>query len=964
MEKRNRNDQTKKSPSGRKKSTARKMKFSKMSKKRKQRYIRRGLLGGLVVAGVIVVALVLNMAYTIIQETEAFNPEKILRYQPFTVLDSNDEPIYTYGAEPVDFEEIPQVMIDAVVAAEDSRYYEHNGFDIPRIISAAMGNIIKGSISSGASTITQQTIKKNYYPNEEQTYTRKIGEIFLAIQADSQMDKDTIITCYLNTVYYGMGPGTLGIKAAASYYFDKEVCELTLPEAAYLAGALNAPSAYDAFYDLELATQRRNTVLYLMEMHGYISPEEYELAVATKLENQLVEKESNGLDYEQYQAYIDAVIEESLQCLYSDQYTEDEIKENRDDLLNEMLRKSITIHTYMNADLQNYLETDIATGYADGVVYIEDDLEVAGSIQDNYNGRILGLLGGRDYVDYTLNPDLEGPKIFGYNRATTGKQSPGSSLKPLIAYGIGIELCDWPTYSSVTDDEFTENGVTLHNWDGSTHGSMSFAKALASSWNIPAVKALKQVCTEVGTSAVKDYINGLGLTINDAVNYEGELEKYGDFNHFYAIGAWAEGVTMVQEANAYATIANGGTYYEPHTINYIEYNNDNTKIMVDEEIAKKATRAVSEQGAFMIRELMIDYTHGVGASGYYYVNTAANYAGIQVGAKTGTSTNADDDVKGYLLACFTPDYAMSFWTGKDNSSEAISLSNISTPRAIAGNVISFLHSDGTVHQYSSAPDGVARATVVLGKEPGETCYLANSYTPDRYKVTGWYKTSNPPAGAQTPSIAALTSFDVQSINDKALKISFGAYDSKYTDIPSNYDPDTNFNPDFMYGRVMYVTVIKDAATGAELLTNSSADPNVNINFDVSTELSVCGRYQFSEADALRSEEVCRTIKPEKVSLAPITYDVDTDDDEATISVSASYPDNQITVTVNGDNGYSRTKQMTGSGSLKFSGLRPAYYTVTIIEKDKKQTNQQSATTNFTIAQNENPTPDPTPGHGD
>lgn len=925
--------------------------FSKMSKKRKQRYIRRGILGGLGIIVVVVIAMVLNMVYSIIQDTAAFDPDKILRYQPFTLLDSNDKAFYTYGVEPVDFEEIPQVMIDAIVSAEDARYYEHNGFDIPRIISAAIGNIKGGGISSGASTITQQTIKKNYYPNEEQTYTRKIGEIFLAIQADAKMDKDTILACYLNTVSYGVGLKPRGIKAASEYYFDKEVSELTLPEAAYLAGALNAPSAYDAFYNLDLATKRRDQILYLMNYHGYITDEEYELAKSTKLENQLVQKKGSDLDYEQYQAYTDAVLEELLLELYGDQMTEKEIREKRDELMSEVLDKSLTVHTYMNADVQDYLEKEIATAEASGVYYSGDDIEVAGSIQNNFNGQIVALLGGRDYVDYSLNDKLEGPKVFGYNRATSGKQSPGSSLKPILAYGAGIELCDWPTYASVTDDKYEEGGISFDNWDLKTHGSMSMSDALASSWNIPAIKALKSTCQEVGNDEVIDYINRLGLDVNDAYDSNGNVIENGDFNYIYAIGGWAEGITMVQEAGAYATLVNGGKYYKPHTINYIEYNNTGEKVMIDEKINKDATQAMSEQSAFMIRQLMIDYTSKSG--NYYVVNNAANNLGIRIGAKSGTSTNSNGDTKGSIFACFSPDYTMSFWLGKDDSSEPISYDNELTPRAITGNVLYKLYEDGYEHEYSGAPEGVAQATVQLGKEPYDTCYIANSYLSSKYKISGWYKTSNPPAGAKDPSIDKLSSFTASSVNDKAIKVSFGAYDSKFTDEQKG----NGLNPDHMYGHIVYSVVIKDAASGAVLHSEVSKKPDFTINYNITKPVQVCGRYQFSEADKLTSNELCVTVKPLKVQLPDISVRISGDGATipagqtapVTVTVSPSFSDNIITITIG---------SQTFTGSSATFNLAPGVYTVAITEADKGHTNMVSTTRTITITEEVVVPPDP------
>lgn len=931
------------SKSTKRKKTKKGVGFSKISKKRKQRYIRRGILGGLAVVGVVIVAMILNMVYTIIQDTAAFDAEKILRYQPFTILDSNDDPFYMYGVEPVEFEEIPQVMIDAIVAVEDSRYYEHNGFDIPRIIKALYGNIVGGGISSGASTITQQTIKKNYYPNEEQTYTRKIGEVFLAIQADAQMDKDTILTCYLNTISYGVGLEPRGIKAATRYYFNKEVNQLTLPEAAYLAGALNAPSAYDAFYDLDLATQRRDEVLYLMNYHGYITDEEYELAKSTKLENQLVERNKDGLDYEQYQSYTDAVMEEVLMTLYGGEMTEDQIHEQRDDLMSEVLNKSMTVHTFMDPELQDYLEKEIATGEASGVYYSDDDIEVAGSIQDNYNGQVIALLGGRDYVDYSLNDQLDGPKAFGYNRATTGKQSPGSSLKPILAYGAGIELCDWPSYACVTDDEYTdEAGNTFRNWDWNTHGSMSISQALADSWNIPAIKSLKLATQTVGEAAVIDYLNGLGLEVNDVYDSDGNVIKNGDFNMIYAIGGWAEGITMMQEAGAYTSLVNGGKYIKPHTINYIEYNNNGEKIMVDEKLNAEVSQAMSEQSAFMIRELMLDYT---GKSGSYYsLNNAAYNLGIRIGAKSGTATNGDGDTKGSIIVTFTADHTMAFWLGKDASSEAIDYSNELTPRNIVSNLLYEIYPDGeTEHSYSGAPSGVYQATVQLGKEPDETYYVANSYVPSKYKVTGWYKEGHGPAGAKNPSIDPLTSFTATASDDQSIQVSFGAYDSKFTKDVN----DKKLDPDHMYGRILYAITIKDAATGEVLHKQTSKDPSFTINYNFTSPITVTGRYQFSEAETLTSNEMSVTLKPKKVQLPDISASISGDDVKIpsgavtpiTVTVNPSLSDNHVTISLNGE---------TINGASATFYLSPGTYTVIITEEDAGYTNKVSKNITFNI----------------
>ena len=941
-----------------------KTKQTNVNKIKRNRYIKKGIIGLILFISIAVVAVGINIVYDIIGETEEFNPEVLMRYEPFTILDADDNEIYSYGAEPVEFEDIPEVMVDAIVAIEDSRFYEHNGFDIPRIIKAVLGNFTSGSIQSGASTITQQVIKKNYYPEAERTYTRKIGEVFLAIQADAQMDKNTILTCYLNTIDYGVGINVKGIKAAAKYYFNKSVSELTLPEAAYLAGVVNAPSAYDAYYNLDYASKRRNTVLDLMEMHGYITAEECKLAKSTKLENQLAGRNKNSLGYERYQSYIDAVVEEAINILYKDIYTQEEITDKKADLTKEVLDSPITIHTFMNAELQEYLEEDVAKGNASGVYYSSDDMEVAGSIQDNYTGRIVGLLGGRDYVDYTLNDQLTNYKAFGFNRATTGKVSPGSSLKPLVAYLPGIEFLDWPTFATITDSEgFKENGNPVVNWDGRFHGAQSFSKALANSWNVTAVKALDYTVNQVGRQKVIDLLNGMGLTVND---YDpNNNDPYDDFHARYAIGAWSEGVTMVQEAGAYATLANGGTYYKPHTIDYIQYNNNNDVIEVDKEITDNGTQAITPETAFMVRELMKDYTPG----NYSYISQAAYATGISIGAKSGTSTNLDDDTNGYVCAVFTPDYAISFWTGEDNKNATIDYSNQNTPFGASAGCIRILHSDGTNHSYPSRPSGVYQATAEIGTEPWEKIYSASEYTPKEYKVSGYYKAGGiTVSGARTPEIKPLASFTATSENDKAIAVTFTPYpDEKLINIDKAYLEGKKLNRDYMYGRILYSVILRNKTTGEELLKQTSETPTFSIPYDLTEEIEVCGRYEFSNQEKLFSEEKTVSLAPVKVNLPDITFNISangssiingtTTSHTAAINVTASIPTNTITISVSGPS-YKNTKSYKGDCALALTNLKVGTYTVTITEQDEKKTNSVTATAQFKVEENQ-PTPPPT-----
>ena len=254
------------------------------------------------------------LAYGVYKDTETFDAKKLLSSGASVMYDDQGQVLYTYGSEEngtrenITYEDLPQVLVDAVVAAEDSRFFEHNGFDLPRIVKAALSNLKAGGITGGGSTITQQLIKKTYFPDAQKTYSRKLSEIILAIQADKALSKEEILTLYLNKIYFGRSTSSIGIAAATKYYFNKDVSELPLPEAAMLAGSLNSPYNYDPYYCLDKATARRNTILKLMVTHGYITQQEYEEAKATKIENTLCASPTTNNNT--LAAYVDIVTAE------------------------------------------------------------------------------------------------------------------------------------------------------------------------------------------------------------------------------------------------------------------------------------------------------------------------------------------------------------------------------------------------------------------------------------------------------------------------------------------------------------------------------------------------------------------------------------------------------------------------------------------------------------------------------
>ena len=542
------------------------------------------------------------LAYGVYKDTEAFDAKKLLSSGASVMYDDQGQVLYTYGSEEngtrenITYEDLPQVLVDAVVAAEDSRFFEHNGFDLPRIAKAAMSNLVAGGIRGGGSTITQQLIKKTYFPNAEKTYTRKFSEIILAIQADKALSKEEILTLYLNKIYFGRSTRSIGISSASRYYFDKDVSELTLPEAAMLAGSLNSPYNFDPYYCLNNATKRRNTILNLMVKHGYITQKECDDAKNVKVENMLCSSK---------------ITNSSVNAAYVDIVT-DEVKKKTG---LDPLKTQMNIYTYCNSETQALAA---AIGNGEKYDYSDEDMRMGGAVQSSQDGRIIAVIGGRNY------------SYGDYNYATR-KQQPGSSVKPFLDYGLAFENLDWSTGHSINDDDYY-NGK-FKNWDRQFHGLVTVENALENSWNIPAIKTFDEVEQKIGSDKIKEAMESIGISM--------EKENIGLAS---AIGGWSYGISPLEMAGAYATISNNGLYTESHTINYVEVVQTGETFNIDEEIQNNAKQsAYSKASAFMVRQVMLDYTKN-GSGNYAYVSGIDN-----VGAKTGTSNWSSSAKNGLKL---------------------------------------------------------------------------------------------------------------------------------------------------------------------------------------------------------------------------------------------------------------------------------------------------------------------------
>ena len=770
-----------------------KKKEKKEKKASSHKLLKRILIIVIVLALLAVGSVGVFFGVTVYEQISTFDSSALLNKEPTVQISVvTGEEYMIMGSDgarkTVEYDDIPQVMIDAVVAAEDSRYFEHNGFDLPRIVKALMGNIASGGITSGGSTITQQVIKNSYYTEAltgDETFIdsikRKVGEIVLSIKLTDESTKEKVLELYLNKIYFGYGNKTVGIYNAARYYFDKSVQNLTLPEAALLAGTLNSPNRYDPFRNLDLATQRRNTVLDLMEYHGYISAEECEAAKSVPVENTLKSNPVNSGG--QYQAYGDMVTREVQEKTGLDPYT-----------------TPMKIYTYMNPTLQKRLD-EISEGK--NYKFVDEYIQAGACVQD-MNGRIVGVLSARNYeaLGSTNAYAKEGQKTGGYGQT----HQPGSSLKPIISYASAFEFLDYSTAHYVHDVPYTYgNGMSPKNHDGKFHGDLSISSALSNSWNLAAIQTLKEVVDEVGSKKMVEYLEGFGFDMT------GENFALG-----YAIGGWDYGTTPEEIAGAYAAIANGGTYIEPHTVERIEIIETGEVIYLDEQYQKEKTQAISEESAFMIRDIMVGYVK----SGYSGLNL-----GYQIGAKTGTTNYPSDHPTKALrgkskdgwLSAFSPDYSWSVWTGypEDIAKEkGIYLKGSQDKNAISKEIAKILHKDGVKNKYPSQPDGVVKSTIISGiypyAKPGKD-------VPQDRIVSGYFKTNNTPTRTLNASkINDLTSF-IAKVQDNSVYVEFAQYDpvsmteekatptKKYGNYELPYLGDENQ----IYGRIVYKVDVKD-----------------------------------------------------------------------------------------------------------------------------------------------------------
>jgi penicillin-binding protein 1A len=549
-----------------------------------------------------------------------FNPSNLYRKESSIVYDANGDVVAKLGSEirdTITYDDMPQVLIDAVIATEDSRFYQHNGVDFARFLKASVGQLLGNSSAGGGSTISMQVVK-NSFTNTVATgikgIIRKFTDVYMAMfKLEKNYTKEQILEYYVNIPF--LGSNSYGVAEAAETYFGKDVSELNLSESALIAGIFQAPTAYDPYVHPDKAAERRAVVLRLMRRHGYITKEQEDMANAISIESLLSTKEYTN----PYQSFIDVVLDEIYEKTGENPYN-----------------TSMKIYTTLDKNKQDHLN-DVITGKT--YTWTNDVVQTGVAVTDVQTGAILAISGGRNVT-----------AARAFNRATMLNKQPGSTAKPIFDYGPGVEYNNWSTYTPFIDEEWAySNGVGIKNWNGTYYGFLSLKESLGLSRNIPALKAFQNV----SNSNIYDFATSLGITPESTDGSVHEAHALGAFN----------GTNPLQMAAAYAAFANGGYYIEPYTVTKIVYLDTNET----KEYKPSKTKVMDDSTAYIITRSLIWAVDSGLSSG-------ERISGYQVAAKTGTTNFDDKTVRNYGLKTnindywaigYTPKISIGLWYGYD-----------------------------------------------------------------------------------------------------------------------------------------------------------------------------------------------------------------------------------------------------------------------------------------------------------
>ena len=620
--------------------------------------------------------------------------------QATTLFDRSDKPAFTIFKEQrieVPLARVSPHLVNAILAIEDQRFYDHNGVDVVRVAGAALSNLREGRLAQGGSTITQQLARQSFL-TAEKTYRRKLTEIVVAARLEEQFTKDQILELYLNKVYFG--DGLYGVEAASLGYLGKPASAVTVAEAALLAGLVKSPSSYAPTVSLEKATARRNVALRAMFDAEMINKPAYQQALKepVKLDDAL----RRGEAYGQY-------FKEEVRRFLVERFGWERVYQG-----------GLRVYTTVDLDMQKAAEAEVARGIAE----IEkrqrrknDDesnpLQAALVALDPHTGEVRAMVGGRDFEQSN------------FNRATQAKRQPGSAFKPFV-YAAALEKGYSPATLIENLDEpiMTLQGAWVPEDEHSEGSSMTMRAALKTSSNRAAVRMLE----DVGIPETVQYAKRLGV---------------GSVPSVPSLALGSGEVTLSSMTAAYAAFANGGMVQPPMLVRRVETTDG--EVLFNAE--QKPEQAISEETAFLMSNMMSDVVNaGTGA--------AARSVGFRLPAagKTGTTNDYHDA----WFVGFTPRLAAGVWVGYDQPRTIIGGGYASVLAVPVWGRFMAAATKKDRSEWFSTPGNITSATIcrLSGKLATDSCHEnvtdANGSTSSRstayteYFVTGTEPTESCP----------------------------------------------------------------------------------------------------------------------------------------------------------------------------------------------------------------------------
>lgn len=805
----------------------------KVSKKKKM------ILNILIICVIAFASLMAVFFAYIIVKAPKFDPNNLKFTQMSELYDTEGNIITKMGNEnrtEISYDDLPEVLIDAIIATEDSKFFQHNGFDLARFMKASMYQLV-GKNGGGASTLTMQIAKNNYTSTKSKGFegiTRKFTDIYLSIfKIERKYTKKEILEFYVNDSY--LGNGAYGVEQASLNYFGKSVSELNLAEASFIAGLFQSPTYYNPYNYPERAEGRRKTVLYLMQRHGYITEEEKEIAENSPITSYIRKTEASGT-YSEYQGYIDTVVEEL---------------ENEYDL--NPYTTPLKIYTAMNRSKQDFVNK-VMNGEA--WKWENENAQAGVVMTDSASGEVLAVGAGR-------NKNSE----RSYNYATMTNRQIGSTAKAIFDYGPAVEYLGWGTVNYIDDTPTTySDGTKISNSDGGYKGRLPLYQALGLSRNITALKTFQQVSKEAGNDKILKFASSLGITP--------EVDKNGKIHEAHSIGSFTGSTKKGESRNspmtmagAYQAFSNGGYYIKPHTIKKFVYKD--TDEVVETKSAK--TRVMNDSTAYIINySLNWSATEGLAKS-------AAGISGVQTAAKTGTSNFDEATIKRYRLSSkavndlwvcgYTPKQTITFWYGYDSITKGYSTTSTwSTRDKFYRNLAENLFDkDGSSF---ARPSSIEEVSVVRNSIPLKKALYGG--------VIGYFRKGTGPDETGTEQVEQLP-----SVSGVTSSISGNTVHLKWNGISA--EDMVNLNFDDSYGTLGYDIYVKDGSGGSEVYVGTTTSTSYTHTTSYSNPVYVIYT-AYSNYKTNRSKGV-----EHKVS---VTSDFDVKISNSTIEQGKTFVDNK------------------------------------------------------------------------